>query len=216
MKTKRNSINSGGKSAGAASDCKEKERARAARNKAQAKEESRIWKDTARKAEKAITSHRKAIGRPAMPFDPVKADEILTLLSEGIPATKIMRMEGFPTASVLNRWIAENPSFSSAYMRAREEQGDYLFAECVEIADSALESASDLEGAAINAAIQHARLRIDTRMRVAAKYNNKYADKPSAEVYVDNRSVTVDSRALEPEARERLRQLLLLARPKPE
>ena len=113
--------------------------------------------------------------------------------------------------ATLQRWLAENPSFSALYARAREHHADALFAQCLEIADNATADV-DSDGKPNNAAVQRARLQIDTRLRVAGKLHSRYADGPQSPVYVDNRSVTVDSRALEPEARDRLRQLLLLAR----
>jgi hypothetical protein len=74
----------------------------------------------------------------------------------------------------------------------------------------------DKEGIATpnNAAIARDRLKIETRMRMAGKLSGKYADKPLASdgsnVTVNN--MTVNARDMSPDARDRLRAVLLETR----
>ena len=65
-----------------------------------------------------------------------------------------------------------------------------------------------------HAAIQRAKLKIDTRMRMAGKMNHKYADKPliGDNATVNLNTLSVNARDMDPDSRDKLRALLLSAR----
>jgi hypothetical protein len=93
-----------------------------------------------------------------------------------------------PSAATVHRWLADNKTFCESYLRARERQAALLFDECLEIADDSTDdilflASQDDSGdggkpALKHSAIARAKLRIDTRMRMAGKLHpKKYGDK---------------------------------------
>jgi len=87
----------------------------------------------------------------------------------------------------------EFTGFLESYLRAREAQADVIFDECLEIADDCTDDVIFLtedneEGESGRPAIKHsaiarAKLRIDTRMRMAGKLKpKKYGDKVQTEI----------------------------------
>ena len=76
-----------------------------------------------------------------------------------------------PTRVTVWNWLYRHPEFFNAYARARENRADLLFEECLDISDRA----QHLDNMA---AVQAARLRVDTRKWAAAKLNPKnYGDR---------------------------------------
>lgn len=183
----------------------------------QAREETLIWRGIEKKADQALIA-LKDKGRPSR-YSPELAEKIFTLLASGLSMARICKREDMPHVATVARWSAENPAFRDAYMRAREAQADALFDECVDIADDAAQDVTyDDENKPIfnNVAVQRAKLRIETRLRVAGKLNQRYADKPligdGANVTVNNNTLTLDARTLDPDQRDKLRNLLLIAK----
>ena len=118
----------------------------------------------------------------------------------------ICKPDDMPTRSTVFRWLAKadqkdaDPdmiAFRDQYARAREEQADAIFDECLQIADDAtndyMESAGEdgAVGYKLNGEhIQRSRLRIDTRKWMAGKLRpKKYGDK--LEVEQTNFNVTI-------------------------
>jgi len=88
----------------------------------------------------------------------------------------------FPSAATVHRMLRDDKDFCESYLRARERQADLIFDECLEIADgSGNDTTIDPETghAKTNGdVIQRAKLRVDTRMRMAGKLSpKKYGDK---------------------------------------
>jgi hypothetical protein len=116
--------------------------------------------------------------------------------------------------------MKESPSFADNYSRARENMGAVLLDSALCIADDdskdLLVNAETGEAIVNNAAIARAKLRIETRMRMAGKYNLRLADKPmdGAAITVNNNTLQLDARALDTSQRDSLRQLLIAAREK--
>lgn len=81
--------------------------------------------------------------------------------------------ESFPCARTVNGWLNQEPDFLQSYLRARERQADLIFDECLEIADdSGADAAIDPKTGLLRVdgeVIQRAKLRVDTRMRMAGK-----------------------------------------------
>jgi hypothetical protein len=108
-------------------------------------------------------------GRPTS-YSRAIAEKVLEQLGEGKTLTKITKQPGYPKASTLFRWLAENADFREAYAQARELRGEMLVSELVALADRAQGMLP--EGVAAM------KLRIDTRKWVASKFYPKvYADR---------------------------------------
>jgi hypothetical protein len=89
--------------------------------------------------------------------------------------------ESFPSAKTVHNWLNSNNDFLQSYLRARERQADLIFDECLEIADSSgADAVIDEKTGSIKVdgeVIQRAKLRVDTRMRMAGKLSpKKYGD----------------------------------------
>ena len=185
---------------------------------AQAQEESDYWSAKIAGADDiARNLANRPMGRPTV-YSEEKAALICELLAEGLSLHKVCARDDTPGFSTVTRWMQENADFRAKYMIAREKQADAIFDECLDIAD---EAANDIlyddNGQAMlnNVSVQRAKLRIDTRFRIAGKLSAKYADKPlsGADVLnVTNNNLTIDARALDGEQRDRLRSLLLIAK----
>jgi hypothetical protein len=118
-------------------------------------------------------------------FDPAIAEQITERLSSGEPLEQICReLPQAPTSRTIRRWIEENPTFSSAIARARELGFDAIAADCLKIADDARNDWMERHGeedagwVANGDHIQRSRLRVDTRLKLLAKWDPKrYGDK---------------------------------------
>lgn len=111
--------------------------------------------------------------------------EILERLSNGEPLARICRDSGMPHPSNWREWCKSDQALSIAYMCARDDGFDAIANQCLEIAD---ESSKDTigygneEGRVISACnsewISRSRLRVDTRLKLLAKWDPKrYGEK---------------------------------------
>ena len=111
-------------------------------------------------------------------FEQDVAEQILQLIAEGQPLTKICKTEGMPRYRTVLNWLTNgnNPEFERAYALCREHQADTLTDEIMEDAERAEQT---LKGdRSDNARVQAVRLRIDTKKWVASKMKpNKYGDR---------------------------------------
>jgi hypothetical protein len=138
-------------------------------------------KITAKKAGKTVT------------FTQQTADVICEHIASGMSLRGICKMNGMPAASTVFKWLNENTKFSEQYARARDEQAETLADEMIDIADGA-SSPVMVEGLPLmvdgkpvmittSEAINHARLKIDTRKWIASKLKpKKYGDNSKIEV----------------------------------
>src|SRR5690606_7651806 len=87
-------------------------------------------------------------------------------------------------------WQQKKPEVSQAIARAREAGEDWLAAECLEIADDSrndfmqrlAEDGDERAGQFNGEHVQRSKLRIETRLKLLAKWNpKKYGDKVSME-----------------------------------
>ena len=105
------------------------------------------------------------IGRPTK-YSPEWAERFCELLAQGQSVRQICSQPSQPDKSQVYRWLDENGDFRDQYARAREEQADKFFKECIEIADAATQENCNV-----------ARLRVDTRKWAAARLApKKYSD----------------------------------------
>lgn len=86
----------------------------------------------------------------------------------------ICKRKGMPSKATVFRWKADNPDFATMYEAAKVEQLHCGIEECTEIADKAKKTPED---------IAHAKLRIDTRIKVAQRLKPKeFGDKVTQEL----------------------------------
>ena len=195
-------------------------------NAFRAGEEVRLKRDLSQKADKASHSlQAKRIGRPPMDFNPELGAEICHRLANGQALTEICNLPHMPDNTTVYKWMDRTPSFARDYIRARENQAHTLFDECLAIAD-------DVSGDVIDnpdgtqtvntVAVTRAKLRIDTRLRMAGKLAPKvYSERAGAlglgeggTVNVQVNAMTIDARTLDSGQRDKLRSLLISARDK--
>lgn len=184
-----------------------------------AAEEQRLLKAVGERADKSVAK----LGRPPIPYDETIGAEICQRLAKGQSLGAICDLEHMPSIPLVYRWIREEASFCQSYMRAREEQAHTLFDECLDIADDASSDLIENEDKSVTAntiAVTRAKLRIDTRLRMAAKLSPKvYSERSETlgigggnTVNVQVNAMTIDARSLDSEQRDNLRRLLLEAK----
>lgn len=101
-------------------------------------------------------------------------DDIADLICEGIAQgrslAKICQDEGMPTPKTVYNWMRTREGFLHNYVRAKEDQADYMADEMLEISDN-----NDLDP-------QHKRIMVDTRKWLASKLKPKsYGEKIQTE-----------------------------------
>jgi len=108
------------------------------------------------------------------------ADEIVDRLSEGEPLRRICRDEHMPSWRTFYDWVEARPDFAARITRARELGEDSIAQECFDIADNAandwmIRNGMDDEPSwSVNGEhIQRSKLRIETRLKLLAKWNPK-------------------------------------------
>jgi hypothetical protein len=123
-------------------------------------------------------------GRPST-FTQEIADAICERMAKGEPLAVICREDAMPCASTVWRWQQERPELSQAIARAREVGFDVIAAECLQIAEDGTndyvtkEKPDGSTYEALNGEhVQRSKLRIETRLKLLAKWDPKrYGDK---------------------------------------
>lgn len=123
------------------------------------------------------------VGRPS-DFTQEIAGEICARLSKGEPLAVICRDDHMPAYRTVYDWQKARDTFSASIARAREEGHDNIAADCLSIAD---DKSGDVkmvgpEGEEREVCdtefVQRAKLRIETRLKLLAKWDPKrYGDK---------------------------------------
>ncbi len=128
-------------------------------------------------------------GGPPTKYTPELVIEICGRLSKGEPLAQICRDEHMPSDSTVRNWGDAMPEVASAIARAREAGFDYIAADCMVIADDSRNDfiekmATDGDEGAVKARaydaehVQRSKLRIETRLKLLAKWDPKrYGDK---------------------------------------
>lgn len=99
------------------------------------------------------------------------ADEIVSRLATGQCLADITSLDHMPATSTVYKWLASIPSFAEAYAQARATLVERWADEIVTLADEPIEPGD-------NAAVQRARLRVDTRKWLMSKLApRKYGDR---------------------------------------
>lgn len=120
------------------------------------------------------------MGRPTL-YTSELADEICERLGEGEPLRQICRDERMPHWTTVYDWKAANEEFSLRIARAREAGHDAIASDCLQIADDGFnDTYMDEDGnkRTDTDVIQRSKLRIETRLKLLAKWDPKrYGDK---------------------------------------
>ena len=131
-------------------------------------------------------------------YTPALGAEICDRISRGEPLEVICRDEGMPASRKVHEWCdGENrpkevpATFAADIARARELGYDAIAADCLLIADDGTNDwmaaqAADGDERAIAARvngehIQRSKLRVDTRLKLLAKWSKKYSDRVGVE-----------------------------------
>lgn len=115
-----------------------------------------------------------------MAFSQETFDLICIRIAEGESLRKICLDDDMPSKTSVMRWLVDNEGIRDQYARAREQQADTLFEECLDIADETGRDIVVVDGVERpnNEVINRSRLRIDTRKWMAGKLRpKKYGDK---------------------------------------
>lgn len=119
------------------------------------------------------------MGRPCE-FTQATADEICERIADGESLRRICADDHMPGKGAVLRWLAAFDSFRTQYALAREEQAETHGDDMTDIADEP--PPLDQYGKVDAGAVQHQRLRIETRKWIAAKLKpKKYGDKIGVE-----------------------------------
>lgn len=126
----------------------------------------------------------KKLGRPTK-FTPELATEICERIAEGEPLRAICRDEHMPYWRTVYDWLVVHDDFNTRFARARETGFDAIAEQCMDIADDERHDwINTQKGEVTNeVAIGRARLQVDTRLKLLAKWSPKrYGDKQAVEL----------------------------------
>lgn len=117
----------------------------------------------------------KKIGRPSIRTDAL-CDSIIEQVSSGVPLAEICRQEGYPSTVTFYDWMRGDPDLSSRFARAREAGYDQIAVDALKIADFSGNDTTETEdGREVtnHEAIQRSKLRVETRLKLLAKWDPK-------------------------------------------
>ena len=129
------------------------------------------------------------------PYTKAIADQICEKVENGTPLSRVCKMEGFPSPSVVYYWLRKIPEFEQQYGLAKRNQLELMAEEILEIAD---DSAGD-KGNSAN--VNRARLMVDARKFILErlmpeKFGNKMRNEISGPNGGPVASVEVDKEEL--------------------
>ena len=121
----------------------------------------------------------------ALIYDPAQyLPEIHAWIESGKTLRAYCRQDGKPSYSTVYDWLEEDAEQNTRFARARGIGEDQIAQECLEIADNTQvgeivtqkgDGSTEIKQADM---IEHRKLRIETRMKLLAKWNpKKYGDK---------------------------------------
>jgi hypothetical protein len=121
------------------------------------------------------------MGRPSSYTSEI-AEDICSRLSTGEPLAQICRDDAMPAYRTVYDWMAAHDDFSANIARAREAGFDQIAMDCLDIADDKsgdVRFVGEDEREVCNTEfVQRAKLRIETRLKLLAKWDPKrYGDK---------------------------------------
>jgi len=117
-----------------------------------------------------MTVTKRPRGRPEVYTDAL-ADEVIERLSAGEPLAQICRSEHIPALRTVRRWTEQNPEFLARFARARADGFDQIALQTLHIADETPPTTQT--GGTDSGWVQHAKVRIETRLKLLAKWDPK-------------------------------------------
>ena len=107
-------------------------------------------------------------------------DEIVERISRGETLRSICRDKHMPVWQAVYQWMDKDEVFAGRIARAREVGYDAIAEQTVDIADEDMPTLPS--GGRDGAAVQHAKLRIETRLKLLAKWSpKKYGERTHLE-----------------------------------
>lgn len=102
-------------------------------------------------------------------------ERVLSGLEKGTPLTIICRADGMPSDNTVRSWADDDDELAKAIARAREAGFDAIALEALAIADETSRDTIETEhGERPNSEwISRSRLRVDTRLKLLAKWDPK-------------------------------------------
>jgi hypothetical protein len=156
-----------------------------------------------------MSDKKRPVGRPSV-YNEEVADEICRRMIEGENLVKICKDAHLPTRMTIYNWYDKHPDFYARCVRAREGLADFLVDEIDELAEKTTE---------LN--VNSQKVKIATKQWRAMKMAPRlYGDRVRTEITgadggaVKIESSVVDSRELDAEQRNALRNILLAAKAK--
>jgi hypothetical protein len=114
-------------------------------------------------------------GRPTI-RTPEIVEDVIARVSRGEPLASVCRTEGYPAAVTWYDWMKADADLSERFARAREAGFDAIARDALDIADD--EPGTTPQGTVDGAEVMHRKLRIETRLKLLAKWDPKrYGDK---------------------------------------
>lgn len=133
--------------------------------------------------------------------------DILDRIAAGEPLEWISRDAGMPKPRTVRDWVGKSPELEKQYREARRDGADAIAADILTIADTPIEAdmveytrmekprTLDADGVASGPveyeevvtkrtrkdALEHRKLRIDTRLKLLAKWDPRYAERLAVE-----------------------------------
>lgn len=105
-----------------------------------------------------------------------------------------------PAVATVSDWKTAHPSFSVDFARARDDGHDYIAAQCLEIADTPLMGEVEVMRETKDGPLRetrredmlgHRKLQIETRLKLLAKWDKRYRDRPSDEDDGQDREIAI-------------------------
>lgn len=117
-----------------------------------------------------MTVVKRPRGRPET-WRPELGDEVIERLSAGEPLAQICRSEHMPSLRAVYNWTEKNAEFAARFTRARLDGFDQIALQTLQIADETPPTTQN--GGTDSGWVQHAKVRIETRLKLLAKWDPK-------------------------------------------
>lgn len=143
------------------------------------------------------------MGRPTVRTEAI-VDEIIDRVTAGEPLAQVLRSsDAMPSPSAFYVWLNEDAELDGRFARARENGHDRIAADALHIANTPVQGVTeeyerrmvdnpdDPDGPAVEEFVlvkrkvgdmlDHRKLQIDTRLKLLAKWDRRYADRQQIE-----------------------------------
>lgn len=113
-------------------------------------------------------------------------EEIIERVTNGEPLAQVLRSDGMPKVTAFYDWLNKDPALDERFARAREFGADAIAVDALRIADTPVEGERRKEtpdGVEITTEdmLGHRRLQVETRLKLLAKWDRRYADRTQHE-----------------------------------